>query len=277
MKSNLRMNVKYDLFSGNSPSYAVKRLVKLLRHVGFMGTLSVCVSIIEDFYLKTFDRKYGVRTSGIISLRTTSVDPSKLRHATGYRAVNAWAFRRLLNGLGLPKTFHFADLGCGLGRACILAAEYGFAKVTGIEFAPELYEMARENVSAYQARGSPVKVPLLRIVQGDALDYCNEADEEVFFMYRPFSGKLLRSVLAKLVGRATQLNKALTIIYSERMLLPESDDLIFSEYQAFRKLGEWSWLGQMFYVYQCGVCDLEPSSGERDTITEKRDASLGYL
>src|SRR6266849_10272478 len=103
-----------------------KRLLHHLRDFGAVKTLSLCLSVIEDQYFRCFDRRQRVRTSGHISLSDTSFDRSKLRHATSYGPVNAWAFRRLLRKLNLPKSLHFVDLGCGLGRACILAAEYGF-------------------------------------------------------------------------------------------------------------------------------------------------------
>src|SRR5213592_1843724 len=123
---------------------------------------------------------YGVRTSGYVSLASTSVDRAKLRHATSYGPVNAWAFRRLLRNLSLPRTLHFADLGCGLGRACILAAEYGFEKVTGVELAPELCAVARENMSCCRLPESSRS--RIKIVEGDVLDYCAATDDDVFFV-----------------------------------------------------------------------------------------------
>ena len=230
-------------------SSALRRLVDLLRGVGILGTVSVLMSVIEDNYLKTFDRKYGVRTSGYIELSATSVDPGKRRHSNRYRGVNAWAFRRLLRTLSLPKTLHFVDLGCGLGRACILAAEYGFRKVTGVEFAPEFCISARENSLIYRIHAPGA--PLINIVQADAMDYCEQTEDDIYFMFRPFSGEVFRTVLEKIAVRATEQNKAVIIIYSARMLLPKSELGAFSENRAFCKVYEGGMLGQMFYVYRC--------------------------
>jgi len=217
-----------------------------------VNTLSVCVWTIDDQHLRSFDRRYGVRTSGYVSLASTSVDRAKLRHAASYGPVNAWAFRRLLRNLNLPRTLHFADLGCGLGRACILAAEYGFEKVTGVELAPELCAVARENMSccrlpeSYRSR--------IKIVEGDVLDYCAATDDDVFFVYRAFSVEFFRRVLTKLAEGATRQRRPLTIIYTERLSWPPSDGVrVFSEDQTFRKVDERSMFGQAFHVYGCGA------------------------
>ena len=239
------------LLGDHTVSSAVKRLGHLLRGFGVMKTLSVCVSTIDDEYFKSFDRKYRVRTSGHISLSATSFDPSKLHLATSYGPVNAWAFRRLLKKLDLPKTLHFVDLGCGLGRACILAAEYGFEKVTGVELAAELCVIAGENISNCRLPAS--NVALINIVQGDVLEYCEHSEDDVFFLYRPFSPAFSRIVRKQLSEIAARQKKPLTIIYSERLSWPPSPEVkAFSEDQTFRKVYEDSSFGQAFYVYQCG-------------------------
>src|SRR4051812_34110159 len=94
-----------------------KRLLSLVQRCGLAKAVSICVSVIEERWLKCFDRRYRVRTSGNIALSTTSFDRSKLNSATAYSPVNAWALRKLFKDLNLPKTMHFVDLGCGLGRA----------------------------------------------------------------------------------------------------------------------------------------------------------------
>ena len=240
------------IFGNHTLASAFKRLVDLLRGFGVVNTLSVCVWTLDDQHLRSFDRRYGVRTSGYVSLASTSVDRAKLRHATSYGPVNAWAFRRLLRNLSLPRTLHFADLGCGLGRACILAAEYGFEKVTGVELAPELCAVARENMSccrlpeSYRSR--------IKIVEGDVLDYCAATDDDVFFVYRAFSVEFFRRVLTKLAEGATRRSRPLTIIYTERLSWPPSDGVkVFSEDQTFRKVDERSMFGQAFHVYGCGA------------------------
>jgi SAM-dependent methyltransferase len=239
-----------NLLGNLSPSSASKRLLMLLRHYPIRKTAAVCAAMIDDYHVRSFDRKYGVRTSGHIELSETSFDASKLNKATSYGPVNAWGFRKLLQILDLPKPYSFVDLGCGLGRACIIAAEYGFGKVTGVELAPELCKVARENVANCRisdARSIPVK-----IIEGDVLDYCDHSEDDVYFMYRAFSLDFFRDVLAKLAGRATPTKKPFTVIYTERLGWPQSPCVTaLAEDRALRKVYEGSMYGQAFFVYRC--------------------------
>jgi SAM-dependent methyltransferase len=239
-----------SLFGNLSPTAASERWKLLLQNYGLKKATAVCLAMVDDHHVRSFDRKYGVRTSGHIKLSKTSFDPSKLSKATAYGPVNAWGFRKLLRILNLPKSCSFVDLGCGLGRACILAAEYGFAKVTGVELAPELCNVARENIVNCQVTAAG-KVPV-HIVQGDVMNYCDDATDDVYFMYRPFSLDFLSEVVAKLAHRAASLRKPFTVIYSERLGHPQSEGVAtFTRIPAFRKMYEVSTFGQSFFVFRC--------------------------
>lgn len=100
-------------------------------------------------------------------------------------------------------------------------------------------------------RSRAPQAPHINIVQKDALDYCEEADDDVFYMFRPFTGEVFRSVVEKVAVGAARRHKALDIIYTERMLLPRSEVNALSENPAFRKIYEGGMLGQIFYVYRC--------------------------
>lgn len=229
--------------------YQYTRFLNLLRNFGLKKTLISLASSLDDQFLRSFDRRYRVTTSGQIVLSSTSIDPSRLRQATSYAPVNAWAFRRLLKILKLPTTGQFADLGCGLARACIIAAEYGFEKVTGVELADELCAKARENLSS--CRLSPTQIASIRIVHQDVLEYCENAEEDVFFMFRAFSFELFQSVCAKLADRGAQLKKPVTIIYTERLNWPPTEETkALSDDRSLRELYRGVMFGQAFYVYR---------------------------
>jgi SAM-dependent methyltransferase len=229
----------------------IKRFFGLLRVYGLMKTASVCAAMVDDHYLRLFDRRYGIRTSGHVELSDTSFDPSKLRNATSYGPVNGWAFRRLLRELDLSKSLHFADLGCGLARPCIIAAEYGFEKVTGVELAPELCATARKNIESCELpSGQKTRIS---IIQGDVFDYCKRSEDDLFFIFRAFSIEFFAAVRLMLAERALQQNKILTMIYTQRLSTDESLEIqSLSADRAYRKVYETTIWGQEFHVYQCG-------------------------
>ncbi len=76
---------------------AFKQLTRAVRRVGIRQTVAVLVSVIDDRCLRFFDRRYRVKTSGYILLTDTSFDAQRLRDATQYGPVNAWAFRSIYN------------------------------------------------------------------------------------------------------------------------------------------------------------------------------------
>ncbi len=51
--------------------------------------------------------------------------------------------RRALSALGPVERYDFLDLGCGKGRALIVAAEFPFRAITGVELSPALAAIAR--------------------------------------------------------------------------------------------------------------------------------------
>lgn len=229
---------------------AFQRLRHVVHTVGLFQTLVILVSALDDKYLKCFDRRYRIRTSGFIRLHSTSFAPARLPDATQYGPVNGWGLRRLLRDLNLPRQLRFVDLGCGLGRACILAAEYGFEKVTGVELAPELCEGAHANIQS--CRPPAGQLTPITILQMDVLDYCQQTEDDVFFMFRPFSGDFFHRVLDLIVARAQRRAKPATVIYSERMAVPGSFRERLDNHPAFRRMQEAGIWGQAFYVYECG-------------------------
>lgn len=64
-----------------------------------------------------------------------------------YQAIAVTVFHDLMTHLPLPRErFTFIDLGCGKGRALILAREAGFGTLVGVDLALELIRTARKNL-----------------------------------------------------------------------------------------------------------------------------------
>lgn len=238
------------LLGSHSLTSAGNRLIALVRGLGVVQTFALLIGTLDDKYLKCFDRRYRVKTSAFILLNTTSFDPARLKDATQYGPTNGWAVRKVLKQLNLPRELRFCDLGSGLGRICILAAEYGFAKTTGVELAAEFCAVARHNLST--CRPPSGKLGPVAIVQMDALVYCESSEDDVFFMFRPFSGEFLRQVLDRIAARAQARHKTLTIIYSERAMVGVNHADTIAAHGAFRKQTDCVIWGQAFYVFQCG-------------------------
>jgi SAM-dependent methyltransferase len=152
---------------------------------------------------RRFDRDYGVTTHAVLFL--TDLDPDAAgdagAHATHYEAVPVADFRALLAFVpkdAIPQST-FVDVGAGMGRAVILAAEYPFKQVVGIEVSPALYEVAKENLATARARD--LRCHDIRLVREDARIVNYPPGDLVVFLFNPFDAHALRATLASIAGR----------------------------------------------------------------------------
>jgi SAM-dependent methyltransferase len=99
---------------------------------------------------------------------------------------------------GLCEENGLLDLGCGLGKVLLLARLLTGARVFGIERHGELAALARS-----AARRLAVSIEL---IEGDAREL-SLPDTDVTFLYLPFSGPALSTVLARL-GSGAASNRA---------------------------------------------------------------------
>ncbi len=152
---------------------------------------------------RRFDRDHGVTTHAIAFL--TDLDPDSsgdaAAHATHYEAVPVAAFRRLMAEVpdAVIRASAFVDAGAGMGRAVMLASEYAFERIVGIEISPALVQIARENL--VKARDLATRCRDVRLVRADARRYRYPNGNLVLFLYNPFDGEALDDVLDRLSER----------------------------------------------------------------------------
>jgi SAM-dependent methyltransferase len=133
-----------------------------------------------------FDQEFHVDTSGHLQGTVLGLgrggDPSS---NTGYGGSQPSMSRTALSVIPNPERLSFVDIGCGKGRALIVASEFPFRSVVGIEIAPELVRIAKNN-AAVIAREHPGR-PLITLVEGSALDVHNlPSGDLVVYLYTPF-------------------------------------------------------------------------------------------
>ena len=161
-----------------------------------------------------FDLEFGVRTSGLIAGRHLISGNSNDRHSTAYYGIAPSVFRSMLirwrrcRPVAHLDEFTFVDLGAGMGRAMLLAAEYPFRAVIGVELHPTLARIARRNMAVWRASGR-ARTPM-RLVCGDAAAFDPPPGPCVAFLFNPFGGPVLRRVLVRwaqaFAGRKGQLD-----------------------------------------------------------------------
>jgi SAM-dependent methyltransferase len=164
-----------------------------------------------------FDVENGVRTSGLVAGRHLKSGHAHDRHATAYYGVAPSVFhklmerwRRTLPAAEISETT-FIDIGSGMGRAVLLAAEIPFRQVIGVELHPALVRVAKRNVAVWRKAGR-VKAPV-RVVQADAVEYEFPQAPTVMFLFNPFGAVVMRRLLKRLARAFADRPGALDVLY----------------------------------------------------------------
>lgn len=149
-----------------------------------------------------FDLDHGVETDGELDDWTYLSDleiPSKnWIHGHNYAPSAPEQFRAALASVPIQfENFIFVDFGSGKGRALLLASEFPFKKIIGVEFSPELHAIAQRNIATYQTQRKCGTVDSLCM---DFLDFPLPLEPSVLFFFDPCD----RTALARMMTRITQ-------------------------------------------------------------------------
>jgi predicted RNA methylase len=164
-----------------------------------------------------FDVEHGVRTSGLVAGRHLKSGHAHDRHATAYYGVAPSVFQRMVerwrrSGPAAPlNQINFIDLGAGMGRAVLLAAEMPFRRVIGVELHPTLVRIARRNLAVWRKAGR-VNTPV-RLVQADAVEFAYPKGPAVVFLFNPFGAVVMRRLLNRLAVAFAERPGQLDILY----------------------------------------------------------------
>lgn len=187
------------------------RLRRSLRERGVGGTAARFLRrrlrrLAEDVHGRRFDRRLGVDTRGF--LYHDPADESR-REALPFQSVREDDFAAVDRGLTVDRTRTlFIDLGCGKGKALVLAYEAGFHRVLGVELSPELAAIAGRNV-AHVVGGDPAEY----VVVADATCFDFPPEPFVLFLYDPFTEPVLERVLDNLEASLARDPRRVVIAY----------------------------------------------------------------
>jgi hypothetical protein len=202
--------------------YAVQRSLK---RKGIGATLKLCA--LHLYYLATrrsrsateaaeeeaeFDERYGVDTRAEVVPRRLTVDDQSLVHGNRYGTILPHEFHEIFKQFKLNhEDFVFVDLGSGKGRVLMLAADYPFAKVVGVEYALELHQTAEANLRKY--KGESQKCFDVQSMHMDATQF--EFPEKPVFLYmaNPFDGHVMSKVMANLEATLQRNPRPFVILY----------------------------------------------------------------
>jgi Methyltransferase domain len=178
-----------------------------------------------------FDRMHGVDTGGLIYPEALAWGHEHDHESAGYYATAPSMFHQaigrwsgLLAGSGYALgDWTFVDIGAGKGRVVMMASEYAFREVVGVELNPGLVKIARRNLRKFvrnrrnglpgpQVRGIG-GTPSVQIVKGDALSFPLPDGPVVLFFFNSFEREMVRMWLERLFEAAIKRAAPIDLIY----------------------------------------------------------------
>jgi SAM-dependent methyltransferase len=246
--------------------HLVKRVRWSLAHRGVAGTVRSALMSLrrrlrrQGVAVHPFDVEHGTDTGGLIPGSELGVGHRHDLFIAGYAGVPPSGFRAAIlrwQSLGTRypiEEYTFLDLGCGKGRAVLLASEFGFREAVGVELNAGLAEIARANAAMWTA-GGKARSPI-RIACGDATEVKWPAGPCLVYLYNPFSEPVMRAVVEAMRERFGDRRDELEIVYQK----PEQAASLETEFEMV-----WG-----------GVCNLSEEDSISDPVADPRDETRVY-
>ena len=178
------------------------------------------------------EKKYGINTTGYNNLKHLARKGIDLDHATIYMPAGYHVLEQLLEHVNLyPHNKHFLDIGCGKGRAMVVAAHFGFTNISGIDFSKEFCVKAEEHLQQLAIKNIRTSVQ-----HADAFYYKIPVETEVIFLFNPFDDVIMSGVVENILMSHEQRPRSIYVVYMN----PQQKDLFteagFSTVYEYRKM-----------------------------------------
>jgi hypothetical protein len=178
---------------------------------------------LTEFPIHPFDQIYGVDTSGLVPAAHLITGHANDEHVTAYYGVAPSILRQLIEqwlgskpAASIARTT-FIDIGAGKGRGLLVASQYPFRKVIGIELNPAMAAIATANATQWSAvhaaDRTAHRVAPIEVLQRDALDYIFPRTPVVVFLFHPFEAPVLKLLLRRIETQFAKRPGTLDILY----------------------------------------------------------------
>jgi SAM-dependent methyltransferase len=182
-----------------------------LRHL--LARVPAIRSIYWDSWDRThpFDVRYGTDTSGSSPNPGPTAGEPVVMHAHGYAGSQPGVLRKVFTMLPGVAQCTFVDLGCGKGRPLLVAMEFPFKEIVGVELSSAFAQIARNNAETI-AKHYAVKKQV-RIEVGDATEFPIPSGDVVLFLYNPFDETMVRKMATRVEATLALESRRVFVVY----------------------------------------------------------------
>ena len=170
-----------------------------------------------------YDWDYRVNTtSGAVAWRDRLLGTFH----SAYQPTEPAAFHAMLNALQQSpnpdqttlnfRDFTFVDLGSGKGRTLLMASDYPFRRIVGVELLPSLHQIAQQNLLQYQSESQ--KCFGLETICADATAFLFPDDPLVIYLFNPFPESGMRHVRLNLEQTLRARPRPVYVLYHNPLL-----------------------------------------------------------
>jgi SAM-dependent methyltransferase len=164
-----------------------------------------------------FDLDYGVDTEsgpdGWTYLSDPEIPSANWIRGNNYAPIEPERFRAIIASLSLRfEEYVFVDYGSGKGRALLLASEFPFKRVIGLEFSPELHATAQQNIAKYHPPER--KCAAVESLCMDFLDFVLPLEPLVLFFFNPCDTTMLVRTLARIQQSLNAHPREIHLVYA---------------------------------------------------------------
>ena len=152
-----------------------------------------------------------------------------------YQPTEPELFREMLEALARQPNlswsdFTFIDLGSGKGRTLLMASDYPFRRIVGVELLPALDQITQENLSQYKSESQQCFA--LESICADATEFLLPEEPLLLYLFNPFPQGGLRRVIAALERSLHDHPRTVYVLYHNPQL-----EHVLAESAALRKIG----------------------------------------
>ncbi len=149
-----------------------------------------------------------------------------------YQPTEPALFREMIEGLqqntGINLSeFTFVDLGSGKGRTLLMASNYPFRRIVGVELLPSLHRIAEQNLGQY--KNSSQQCSAIQTLCSDATAFVFPEEPILLYLFNPFPESGLRKTVQNLENSLREHPRTAFVLYHNPLL-----EHVLSE-QAFMK------------------------------------------
>lgn len=169
------------------------------------------LAIFTIFHEVRGEKKYSINTTSVNDLKYLEIVSGNKKSAYIYQPVNYFMVETALKFLKSQNIDGgLVDFGCGKGRILAVAAHYGFKRITGIEFAPQLCNDAQKNLEGIKKAMPEVE---FKVVCDNAINYKISGSDTVFVFFNPFDETVMLPVIKNILQSVKEVNRAISVCY----------------------------------------------------------------